>query len=54
MEGALLAWTLLPPYEAKHSVRFVSANWDLAEVEREMKVSILEGGGLVNKLCVTR
>jgi hypothetical protein len=32
--------------------RFVSANWDLGEVERDMKARIVDGGGLVNKLCI--
>jgi hypothetical protein len=32
--------------------RFVSANWDLGEIERDMKVRIMDGGGLVNKLCI--
>jgi hypothetical protein len=32
--------------------RYVSANWNLAEVERDMKASIMERGGLINKLYI--
>ncbi|KAI0294554.1 NAD-P-binding protein [Russula brevipes] len=32
--------------------RYVSANWNLAEVERDMKESIMERGGLINKLYI--
>lgn len=36
------------------SGRFYSANWDMAEVERDWKDLILQKGGLVNKLYITR
>ena len=34
--------------------RFCSANWDMAEVERDWKDIVLEKGGLVNKLYIPR
>ncbi|KAI0044037.1 hypothetical protein FA95DRAFT_1608874 [Auriscalpium vulgare] len=32
--------------------RFVSVNWDLAEIERDWKDKIVAQNGLVNKLCI--
>ena len=34
--------------------RYLSANWELEEVEREWKEKILEQNGLVNKLCIPK
>jgi len=34
------------------SGRFCSANWDMAEVERDWKDVIIQKGGLVNKLYI--
>ena len=34
--------------------RFCSANWDMAEVERDWKDVIVQKGGLVNKLYIPR
>ena len=33
---------------------YYSANWDIAEVERDWKDLIVQNGGLVNKLYIPR
>jgi hypothetical protein len=37
-----------------HASRYYSANWDIAEVERDWKDAIVEQEGLVNKLSVPK
>jgi hypothetical protein len=36
------------------SERFLMANWDLGEVERDWKDKIIEQNGLVNKLYIPK
>lgn len=41
-------------YAGSPPTRYYSANWDVAEVERDWKDAILEQKALVNRLSVPR
>jgi hypothetical protein len=43
-----------PDSDVMGMYRFCSANWDLAEVERDWKDVIVQKGGLLNKLYIPR